>query len=274
MNLSKISPSAKGNNYFDVQIRTSPESTNMFRFMTSKASQRQLFLEKKNAAQPITITGLTPTDYGISYFNDKRSSIATAPEIDFPFVEETIATNLISLKDVSVGSLHTVTGEVMWSNEEKLVTVRGSALERLREAIIADDTFHLPISIWDKDIDLIPEKQTVKLENVSLREYKGHRLSTTTTTCVTILEEKMEGIQWDQVSAINNSPDVSTICCPDVMSVKIAIYPVCNGKDKQGKLCGKKVVPTPGVKVVKCHACSCSMHLSKCMCDLNVEVRL
>ena len=41
----------------------------------------------------ITITGFTPSDYGISYFNDKRSSVANAPEIDFPFVAETIATN-------------------------------------------------------------------------------------------------------------------------------------------------------------------------------------
>ena len=55
---------------------------------------------------------------------------------------------------------------------------------------------------------------------------------------------------------------------------EIAIYPVCNGKDKLGKLCGKKVVPTPGVKLVKCHACSFSMLSSKCKCDLNVEVRL
>ena len=81
----------------------------------------------------------------------------------------------------------------------KIGSVRGSAQKRLREAIIADDTFYLPFSIWDKDIDLIPEKQTVKLENVSHREYKGRHLSTTTTTCVTIFQEKMEGIPWDQV---------------------------------------------------------------------------
>lgn len=66
-------------------------------------------------------------------------------------------------------------------------------------------------------------------------------------------------------------PPVSAhlICCPDILHSKVTFYPICTNKK-----CRKRVSAQPGEPTVDCTDCKRSMMLSKCPCNLTVEIGL
>ena len=60
------------------------------------------------------------------------------------------------------------------------------------------------------------------------------------------------------------------LCCQDILSVKLNIYPICANRNCKGK----KVIPLPGDITVECPNCTRSMLVTKCQCGLSGEINL
>ena len=158
-----------GNHYYDVRLKTSPKDVNSIRVMTKQnpAIKRNLFQQKKDASQPVKMTQLTKTETGIVFFNSNCGSrIEDIPSV--PFMNTPIdELNLIDIKDKFSGDF-TIKGCIRWVKDVAEVPVNNHSETKagnarfVRDAIISDGTFHLPISVWGDTINQINEFQYYK----------------------------------------------------------------------------------------------------------------
>ena len=82
--------------------------------MTNNKAKRQLFFEKHYAAQPVTLTNLNPTSWGVAFFNaNTGSKLEDAQTIDFKY-QERQPTSLSDLETMTAGGLHNVVATFKW----------------------------------------------------------------------------------------------------------------------------------------------------------------
>ena len=87
---------------------------------------------------------------------------------------------------------------------------------------------------------------------------------------------KQPQVNWQNIDLNQGQPTLNstTLCCPEVTSVKINAYPICTGKDIHGRDFGKKVTVIPGATTVKCDTCQSTVLARKCHLGLNIEFSL
>ena len=152
--INDVSPEKTSKNssrpYFDLKVKTSPIQMQTIRVMASNNTKRNLFVEKKIACQTVKITNLNPTKSGVAFYNANQGSrIQDTDTIDLKN-DTNCDHKLINLKDKNSG-LFTVCGTIKWTAEKKTVNVKGTD-KTVREGILADDTFSIPISVWEDNL--------------------------------------------------------------------------------------------------------------------------
>ena len=81
----------------------------------------------------------------------------------FKYIQEPQPTIIELLDKPRRSFLHTITGSIKWTDPQAVeVNVKSNKAEvqqkKVREAIIAESTHYMPISIWEKTIDQITEE--------------------------------------------------------------------------------------------------------------------
>ena len=128
--------------------------------MLNSAVKRQLFTNKKDAVQPVTLNNVNLLPNGSAFFNSNADSrIMDASYITFKANNQDHL-KLITLSNKKSGRF-TITGYVKWTDEVKQVETRGipdplgassstaGPMRRVGDGIIADDSNSFPFSAWE-----------------------------------------------------------------------------------------------------------------------------
>ena len=144
-----------------------------------------LFKEKMDASQPIKLSNLIEVDTGAIFFNSNRGSrvedVFAVPFMDTPVDD----LKLIDIKGKFSGTFN-LKGYIRWLKEP----VQTSSGKLVRDAMLADNTFNVPISVWGDIISEIQEENYYKLTNVGAKNYFGQKLFTKDETKVIPLNEE------------------------------------------------------------------------------------
>eukprot|EP00794_Sanderia_malayensis_P013274 gene13274-14642_t len=193
----------------------------------------------------------------MSFFNANfGSKIQELPTLPFAFLETKPVTIKSVLNDDVSGNF-TVQGEIKWKQEKKVVEVGAARNPRcVRDAILADETANICISIWGDLIDNIEEYTPIAITNVVCQFYNGRKLSTTADSAVSHLQNAINNIDWEEVKTANS---LEVLSCPEIDCVHCHSFHICCNLD-----CKKKVVPFPGQASVTCSTCKRKMLLARC----------
>ena len=135
--------------------------------------KRNIYEDKKISGQPVKSSCLSLTNYGVCYFNfNKGSRMEDVHTISFEYVPE-MQIKIKDLKDKRIGSLSTVIGRIKPTQAAEVKSDNGTTHKKnVRDAVIADETGYMPISIWADLIDSIEEDFPYKITEVSVRYFR------------------------------------------------------------------------------------------------------
>ena len=199
----------------------------------------------------------------ISFFNQYYGSVLEdAKSMSFKLTDmEPMTLSEISEK---VEGRYNFTACIKWTEQEKTIDLKNkdntTTKKRLREGVVADKSeSFIPISIWEKHIDVIEEGKCYYFENISIRQYFIKKLSSTTATVISQSDQiEPTTINWTGIDMTNFGKAEAhakaivspTLCCPEILSVSITIFPVCSNPS-----CNKKLEVPIGEKFVSCNSC-------------------
>ena len=93
------------NSYFQVTLRTAPNYSESIRFVESPTVNCQLFVDKFEINQPVTLVKMNETPNGVIFYNSNLGSkMYDDNTINFEFKRDTLITSLKSLQDKTKGS--------------------------------------------------------------------------------------------------------------------------------------------------------------------------
>ena len=251
--------------YFDIQLHTGKDKTQSVRVIVQRgeSSKRQLFLNKLQTQQPITLSNLQVAPSSMVFLN-KGTAIQDAPPhfVQFPFqppAPMTARSVDTILKNHDSGNFN-VSGSIKWLGEP---VKPEHETKMVREAELTDPSGTINLSVWDSHIKQIEDRQCYTVTNCKLKQYFGKPLATTVNTAVTKAKEQ-------DISNVEISQNKQNwVCCPEIMNVYPTVYPVCNNKD-----CCKKMSENPGSKIVHCLLCNKAMLLTNCYIEMNINFQL
>ena len=82
-------------------------------------------------------------------------------------------------------------GEVLWSEEERVV--KGE--NRVRKPTLNDGSGEVLLTLWNKHLDHVTERQRYRINQVQVNMYYGKELSTTCTSIIHDIPGK-ESVEW------------------------------------------------------------------------------
>ena len=149
------------NLYFDISLLTAKDKTQLVRVMVQRgeSSKRQLFLQKMQAQQPVTLSNLQVASSNMVFLN-RRTVIQDVPphSIQFPLQPLAPVTSTpvdTILKNHNSGNF-TVSGCIKWLGEPSKPE---HATKMVREAEITDPTASINLSVWDSHIQQTDDNQ-------------------------------------------------------------------------------------------------------------------
>ena len=225
----------------------------------NQSSVKMRLQEVRNQAVDLTVS---PTQDGTIFFNEERGGTVTPIYYPLDFDNSTPVTNLGSA--FPRGVIKFIRGSVKWVEEERIVTDYNN---RVRKCLIKDATGESLLSIWNHWIDEIKEGQWYLFSYVEQTHFHGNELSCTKQSIVEQCKEEGE-ISWDNLQQFCNksstSQEETTICCPDIVAVKIEQLlhcPICEF------LC-------PKVTLITCSECGERTVLKQAIKKLQDTLRL
>eukprot|EP00112_Aurelia_sp_Birch-Aquarium-sp1_P020039 Seg5075.2 transcript_id=Seg5075.2/GoldUCD/mRNA.D3Y31 product="hypothetical protein" protein_id=Seg5075.2/GoldUCD/D3Y31 len=124
--------------------------------MESKTVSRNLFLEKLENKSTIKMKSVSQSKGGsMAFFNANMGSRVDEPQENLPFEMVPIEPlDINEILEMEPEGQFSVKGTIKWKEEERLVFVGTEHAEkRVRDAIIADNTGHIVLSVWGEDIE-------------------------------------------------------------------------------------------------------------------------
>ena len=121
----------------------------------------------------------------------------------------------------------------------------------VRDAMFADGTYNIPISIWGETMDQLQEGTFYQLTDIGAKNVFGQKLCTGKQTIVTILDQSEKpNIDWQKMdlnpaSVTLKNHNETRIENPDIVTVKVNFYPLC-----RKKTCGKKLTLHPEITLL------------------------
>ena len=268
--VSFVSPqrvSGKNNPYFDVKINVAENECKQIRVMANSNTKRSLFLEKQESRGPVAISGLSPSKSGLIFFNSNSGTrLVDSSALGFKYTELSTMT-ISSLTTASINQTYDFKAQICWVQKSRRVACgeNKDIMNDVRDAVIADGTGNIQLSVWGSElIAEIADKTTYLFTNIVLQNNFGRKMATTGATTVTAVEKIK--IDWDCVDSVKCD---ETVCCPDVLSVKLSTFLTCVNID-----CKRKVMPYAGETTVTCTnpVCRRKMLLKRCRKSYNCEL--
>ena len=125
-----------------------------------------------------------------------------------------------------------VRGGIKWLVPAEEVDSHGEQIS-LREAILSDKNDHVATTIWESLLEEISEETMYLFQNIFLKDFYGLKLTTTKATMVSREGPVSFTLPQDAVTTymelnrqIKNRLHTK-ICCPEVVSVTLDVFPVC-----------------------------------------------
>ena len=147
---------------------------------------------------------------------------------------------------------------------------------RLREAVLYDESGSILLTVWGDLIDSIEECKTYEFHNLSLKNFFGLKLSTTTSTIITAASDADKVIpnlcesdlkeHLDHERMINDKLHPK-LCCPELFGTTVSVGPSCVNMS-----CRKALQIVPGSRIVTCISCNMTMSVDKCPCIFNCQL--
>ena len=284
--VTKQAVSDSGSPYFDLWLKTSPNEHIVIKIMMQRNQgiHRQIFIDKKLSGEAVTFHRLTRGNRGIFFYNSTLGSCMQdgVSAIRFKLAD----TDTLKIKDLCEKSSgrYTVNGAIKWLEQTKDITNSNTASPSkrqpkvllVRNGLIADETGEMIISVWGEHIDEIEEYQWYTLTDVNIKHFYGKKLTTNMETSIRKFETSLS-IDWDTIDVTMYAKREETalqeanpiICCPEIDSAEVNIYPVCKNQS-----CLSKVEFQPGDQFVKCVKCSQRMLLEKCLSGFTATLDL
>lgn len=250
--------SSKRNNYFDVEIQTSPNQSRKVRIMETQGTKRAMFLKRCEDKSPLKLTRLSVTK-NLSFFNcNTGSRVEDVKGMNFVFSENS---SITEVKDISteISGCLTILGQVQWVSDAKDLEIGPNKVpKQVRDGLFGDESGIIPISVWGDLIEIIKEKRTFQISKVAVAEFQGVKLQTTSSSEATVDDENKVIVDWSEAPS-NVDSSAKKLVKGEIVSFTLNRYATCINSN-----CGKKVYPLPGDCLVKCHACQCKMKILSC----------
>lgn len=171
-----------------IYLQVSEESSQMIRVMTSgldDTTKQQLFQNKQQAQQPITISNLRVVPGGMIFMHN-NSVIKDTASMSVPFKYAPTAALPVTtitevIKNKKQGDTITVSGSVKWDGEAK---TPNNSNKKVRDGKIMDSSAVMDISIWENYIQEIKEGDFYKFTNCKVKHFFGKKLSTCSETVI------------------------------------------------------------------------------------------
>eukprot|EP00794_Sanderia_malayensis_P013286 gene13286-14661_t len=238
--VSYVSPkktSRMNNSYFDVQMQTSETLSAKIRIMESPTVKRSLFLEHNESKSPVKLSGISCTNAGPDFFNTNTGSRLHDVEM-LPFCcKQPQPILIINLQNDHQQGNFSIAGQLKWLHDART----GDLINHVQEYLAC------------------------KVTNVVTVSFNGLKLSTIAASTFTLTSKVFD----ISMQSIQSSDAKYTLCCPDIISVKIHPYLVCVNFD-----CKKKVTPYPGDATVSWKSCKRRMLIKKCKQSYSCEITL
>ena len=212
---------------------------------------------------------LSPPNTGICFFNSYRGSVVQASNhVTFAY-DSSARTSIREILSQSIGTFDVV-GSIKWLKESTMVNTSNGE-KPLREAILYDSTGDIKFTVWDDLVIAIEEETQYNFTNLCLKNYYGHKLSTTRLTAFSINEsdpspvlnlETVQKYQSEEQTKVN-----SKLCNPEIKNLELELYPGCTNQD-----CKKPVVLRPGIRIVTCPNCNHTMRADRCDCIFHCKI--
>lgn len=257
------------NHYFDIYLQVSEESSQMIRVMTSgldDTTKQQLFQNKQQAQQPITISNLRVVPSGMIFMHN-NSVIKDTTSMSLPFkyappAALPVTTLAEVIKNKKQGDTITVSGTVKWDGEAK---TPNNSNKKVRDGKIMDSSAVMDISIWENHIQEIKEGNFYKFTNCKVKHFFGKKLSTSPETVIEPADKQ------DVTQATQSTASLRPhLCCPDIQNVIIETNAICNTKGCRAKITGN----TESKKMVRCTSCNRAMLINNCYMEINTTFQL
>ena len=167
------------NQYFDIQVQTSPHKLVDIRVMSPKgdASKRKLFVDKQTNAQPVKLINASSASSGTIFVN-KATIIEDARDHEVKHKLEPLSDPVSTTEEVlaCTEGYFKLTGQIRWNGEPRTPQ---SVSKVVRDAVLTDQTGSIPISIWEDLITKICDGEFYTLTQMKLRYFNGKCMTTT-----------------------------------------------------------------------------------------------
>ena len=225
------------NHYFDLYLQISEEDNQLIRVMTNgmdDIAKNQLFRDKQQAEQPITISNLRIASSGMVFMHN-NTVIKDVPTMSVPFKYVLpAALPVTSIADIirskKQGDTITVSGTVKWEGEPK---TPNNTKRQVRDGKLIDSSGVIDISVWEDHILHIKEGEFFQISNCKVKHFYGKKLSTSPETV--ILPAEQQNITDANLKTAALKP---RLCCPEIQNVVIDIHAICNTKGCKTRITG------------------------------------
>ena len=257
------------NHYFDLYLHISEENNQLIRVMTNgmdDIAKNQLFRDKQQAEQPITISNLCIASSGMVFMHN-NTVIKDVPTMSVPFKYVLpAALPVTSIADIirskKQGDTITVSGTVKWEGEPK---TPNNTKRQVRDGKLIDSSGVIDISVWEDHILQIKEGEFFQISNCKVKHFYGKKLSTSPETV--ILPAEQQNITDANLKTAALKP---RLCCPEIQNVVIDIHAICNTKGCKTRIAGN----TESKNMVCCTSCNRAMLVKNAYLEINTSFQL
>ena len=214
---------------------------------------------------PVLLESVSTAKSGMVFFNSNIGSrISDYQQIPFKYENDEIKT-VEQCHQLPTKTIVDVIGNLKWTDDtrEVMCGLNKDQKRKVRDAVLADETKSIPVSIWNELIDQIDPNITYHFKNLVSEDFNGTRLSST--ACTELLQSEKKHINWKDF----NTAMLKSICFPTMLSIRFNRYFNC-------LKCGKKVIPHAGENRVRCTADKCGMLMpvERCKSSFCVDMFL
>ena len=217
--------------------------------METIGTKRVTFLKKCEEKSPVKMCKLSVSK-NLSFFNSNTGSRLEEMNspLSFIYTEDSSVTEVTDITMELTGCI-TIRGKIHWLSAAKDLTVGMKMVTRqVRDALFADKTGFIPISVWGDLIQELQEDQLYTITKVAMTNFQGAKLQTTGGSQLLIVDAVDGGfdVDWNKAKC-DNETRVNKVIEGKISLFTLKRYLICVNKS-----CAKKVTPLPGDRLVKC----------------------
>lgn len=240
--------------------------------MENANTKRATFLQKLEHKSAVKFKHLSPSKNLIFFNSNSGSRMEDTNTIDFVYSETDHVTKVCEINEETAGSVLSIVGYFKWLKPVKTVII-GSTEKQLREALFADATGSISITVWGELVNEVNELECFKISKVIVSNhpnYGGLKLQTTSSTQVVVTSDDClppSKANWNESECKQEPSKTNQAVTGNIVSCSVQRFKTCNRMT-----CKKKVNPMLGELRVVCSSCGSKMLVSMCKESLKINL--